>query len=77
MITYHLHEIEKSLEFNTSNYDKIFLMGDFNSDMSETSINSYTNVYLRKRLAIKFPSVHLALTYFSQIVKIISSRQRF
>ena len=44
MITYHLHEIEKSLEFNTSNYDKIFLMGDFDSDMSETSINSYTNV---------------------------------
>ena len=44
MITYHLHEIEKSLEFDTSNYDKIFLMGDFNSDMSETSINSYTNV---------------------------------
>ena len=38
-ITYHLQEIGKGLEFYTSNYEKILLMGDFNSEMSETSMN--------------------------------------
>ena len=39
MITYLLQEIGKDLEFSTSNYEKILLMGDFNSKMSEASMN--------------------------------------
>ena len=39
MITYHLQEIGKDLEFSTSNYEKILLMGDFNTKMSEGSMN--------------------------------------
>ena len=31
MITYHLQGIGKGLEFYTSNYEKILLMGEFNS----------------------------------------------
>ena len=33
------------MEFYSSNLDKIFLMGDFNSRMSETSMNSFWNSY--------------------------------
>ena len=40
MITYHFQEIGKGLEFYTSNYGKILLIGDFNSEMSETSLIS-------------------------------------
>ena len=50
MITYHLQEIGKGLEFYTSNYEKILLMGDFNSEMSETSMNSFCNLYNLKCL---------------------------
>ena len=35
MITYHLQEIGKGLEFYTSNYEKTLLMGHFNSEISE------------------------------------------
>ena len=35
MITYHLQEIGKGLEFYTWNYEKIFLIGEINSKMSE------------------------------------------
>ena len=44
MITYHLQEIEKGLEFYTSNYEKILLMGDFILKMSEISMNSFCNL---------------------------------
>ena len=50
MITYHLQEIGKGLEFYTSNYEKILLMGDFNSEMSETSMNLFCNLYNLKCL---------------------------
>ena len=40
MITYPFQEIGKGLEFYTSNYGKILLIGDFNSEMSETSLIS-------------------------------------
>ena len=43
MITFDLQEIGKSMEFYTSNYKKVFLMGDFNFEMSETSVNSFCN----------------------------------
>ena len=43
MVTYHLQEIGKGLEFYHSNYEKILSMGDFNSEMSETSLNSFCN----------------------------------
>ena len=45
MIAYHLQEIGKGLEFYASNYEKILLMGDFNSEMLEGSINSFCNLY--------------------------------
>ena len=45
MITYHLQEIGKGLDFYISNYDKILLMGDFNSEMFEASMNSFCNLY--------------------------------
>ena len=44
MITCHLQEIGKGLEFYTLNYEKILLMGDFNSEMSVASINSFFNL---------------------------------
>ena len=50
MITYHLQEIRKVLEFYTSIYEKILLMGDFNSEMSEASLNSFCNLYNLKCL---------------------------
>ena len=50
MITYHLQEIGKSLEFYISNYEKILLMGGFNSEMSEASMNSFCNLYNLKCL---------------------------
>ena len=50
MITYHLREPGKGLKFYTSNYEKMFSMGDFNSEMSETSINSFCNFYNLKFL---------------------------
>ena len=50
MITYHLQEIGKGLGFYLSNYEKILLMGDFNYGMSETSINSFHNLYNLKCL---------------------------
>ena len=43
MITYHLQEMGKGLEFYNSNYEKTLLMGDFNSKMSEASMNSFCN----------------------------------
>ena len=49
-ITYHLQEIEKGLEFYTSNYVKKLLMADFNSEMSEASKNSFCNLYNLKCL---------------------------
>ena len=45
MITYHLQEIGKGLEFYTSNFEKILLMGNFNSKMSEALMNSFCNLY--------------------------------
>ena len=45
MITYHLQEIGKGLEFYTSNFEKILLMGNFNSKMSEALTNSFCNLY--------------------------------
>ena len=45
MITYHLQEIRKGLEYYTSNFEKILLMGNFNSKMSEASMNSFCNLY--------------------------------
>ena len=50
MMTYHLQEIEKGLEFYTWNCEKIFLMGDFNSEMSETPMNSFCSLYNLKCL---------------------------
>ena len=50
MITYHLQEIGKGLEFYTSNYEKILLMGDFNSEVSEASMNSFCNLCNLKSL---------------------------
>ena len=47
MISYHLQEKGKGLEFYTSNYEK---MGDFNSEMSEASMNSFCNLYNLKCL---------------------------
>ena len=44
MITYHSQEIGKGLEFYTLNYEKILLMGDFNSEMSVASMNSFFNL---------------------------------
>ena len=38
MIIRHLQEIGKGLEFFTSNYEKILLMGDFSSETSEASM---------------------------------------
>ena len=49
-ITFHLQEIEKASEFYTSNYKKMLLMGDFNSKMSEASMNSFCNLYNLKCL---------------------------
>ena len=43
MITYHLQEMGKGLEFYTSNYENTLLMGDFNSKISEASMNSFCN----------------------------------
>ena len=45
MITYHLQEIRKDLEFYTSIYEKILLMGDFNSEIIEASVNLFCNLY--------------------------------
>ena len=45
MITYHLKEIGKGLEFYTTYYEKILLMDDFNSEISEASMNSFCNLY--------------------------------
>ena len=45
MITYHFQEIGKGMEFYTSNCEKILLMGDFNSEMSEASMNSFCSLY--------------------------------
>ena len=45
MITYRLQKIGKGLEFHTSNYEKILLMGDFNSEIPEASMNSLCNLY--------------------------------
>ena len=65
MITYLLQEIGKDLEFSTSNYEKILLMGDFNSKMSELQwINSavYTtsNIFLQcLQLRYVFPNLAL------------------
>ena len=50
MITYHLQEIGKGLEFYSSNYERILLMGDFNSKMSKASMNSFCNLYNLKYL---------------------------
>ena len=41
MMTYHLQEIRKDSEFYTSNYEKMFLMGDFNPQISETLMNYF------------------------------------
>ena len=51
MITYHLQGIGEGLEFYTSNYEKILLMGEFNSEISEASMNSFYNLYNLKSLA--------------------------
>ena len=48
MITYHF--IGEGLEFYTSNYEKLLLMGYFNSKMSEASMNSFCNLYNLKCL---------------------------
>ena len=45
MITYHLQEIGKGLEFYTSSYKKILLMSDFSSEMSEVSMNPFCSLY--------------------------------
>ena len=50
MITYHWKEIGKGLEFYTSNYEKILLMGDVNSEMSAAPVNSSCNLYNLKCL---------------------------
>ena len=50
MITYQLQEIGKGLEFYTSNYEKILLMGYFNCEMSEALMNSFCNLYNLKCL---------------------------
>ena len=50
MITCHVQETGKGLEFYASHYEKILLMGDFNSEMSEASKNSFCNLYSLKCL---------------------------
>ena len=45
MITYHLQGIRKDLEFYTSIYEKILLMGDFNSEIIEASVTLFCNLY--------------------------------
>ena len=38
MITYHLQELGKDLNFYTSNYEKMFSMGDFNSEIPKLQL---------------------------------------
>ena len=51
----HLRNLGKSLETLPTNYDKVFLMGDFNVDEANIHIKDFCNLYKLKNL-IKVPT---------------------
>ena len=42
---YHLQELAKGIQISSSNCDDILIMGDFNTEVSETSFSSFWELY--------------------------------
>ena len=51
----HLRSLGKSLDTLLINYDKVFLMGDFNAEEANIHIKDFCNLYKLKKL-IKVPA---------------------
>ena len=65
----HLQNLGKLLDNYIRNYDNILLLGDFNSEFSEPSLNNFRDIcnlkYLRKsQIDIKTVTTLLKLIYF-------------
>ena len=45
LISNHLTEISKALDIYSSGYDNVMIMGDFNSEPTETSISEFCEIY--------------------------------
>ena len=46
----HLRSLGKSLDILLTNYDKVFLMGDFNAEEANIHIKEFCNLYKLKNL---------------------------
>ena len=63
--------LERKIDLHSSNYENFILLGDFNSEMTDTNIKDFCNLYLLKGLIEKPPcfknpenpkTIHLILT---------------
>ena len=57
LISQHLSVISKSLDTLLTKYDNVFLMGDFNADKNNTSLEDFCQLYNLKHL-IKVPTCY-------------------
>ena len=65
----HLQELGKNLDLQSSKYDNFILLGDFNAEPSEKTMNDFLDIYNLKNLVkhpicFKNPDRLLALTLF-------------
>ena len=49
-ISNHLHHLDKGLDNYIGSYDNILLLGDFNSEFSESCLNDFCDIYSLKNL---------------------------